>query len=87
MVSELPYFHVWFKIDGGLGHVVEDTRRWPKGDLFAREIIGGVLDVGHEVIKKQGRWRRGDPELKERVDNFKKVWDQWDWTKALMETS
>ena len=87
MVSELPYFHVWFRIDGGLGHVVEDPRRWPKGDLFAREILGGILDVGPEVIKKQGRWLRGDPAMRTRVDDFKKLWDKWDWTKALLEAT
>ncbi|KAL9082366.1 MAG: hypothetical protein Q9159_006469 [Coniocarpon cinnabarinum] len=87
MVSELPYFHVWFRIDGGLGHVVEDPRRWPKGDLFAREIIGGILDVGPEVIKKQGRWRKGDLEMQSRVKAFKDLWDVWDWTKALLEPS
>ena len=85
MVSELPYFHVWFRLDGGLGHVVEDSRRWPKGDLFAREIIGGVLDVPPQIIKKQGRWRTGDEEMQERVKNFRKGWEQWDWTKVLMD--
>ena len=85
MVSELPYFHVWFRIDGGLGHVVEDPRRWPRGDLFAREIIGGILDVAPDKIRKQGRWRRGDPEMQDRVGDFRKLWDKWDWTKAIMD--
>ena len=87
MVSELPYFHVWFRLDGGLGHVVEDPRRWPKGDLFAREILGGVLDVPPEKIKRQGRWRRDDEDMQERVRNFRKTWEQWDWTKVLMDPS
>jgi len=86
MVSELPYFHVWFQLDGGLGHVVEDARRWPKGDLFAREILGGMLDVGAEVVKRQGRWRKGDAEMQVRVDKFRKGWGQWDWTRTLLET-
>ncbi|KAI9670639.1 MAG: hypothetical protein M1831_005859 [Alyxoria varia] len=85
MVAELPYFHVWFSLDGGLGHVVEDARRWPKGDLFAREIIGGMLDVGPEVMRKQGRWKKGDPEMESRVKKFSKGWQKWDWTSALME--
>lgn len=85
MVSELPYFHVWFRLDGGLGHVVEDSRRWPKGDLFAREIIGGMLDQGPEIVKKQGRWRKGDPEMQTRVEAFRKGWEQHDWTKALLK--
>lgn len=81
MVKEMPYFHVFFTLDGGMGHVVEDERKWPKGDLFARELIGGMLDRGPEIIKKQGRWERHD----RRVDGFRKKWAKWDWTKVLME--
>lgn len=81
MVKEMPYFHVFYTLDGGMGHVIEDERRWPKGDLFAREVLGGMLDKGPEVIKKQGRWERHD----RRVDSFKKKWDPFDWTKVLME--
>lgn len=80
LVKEMPYFHVWFALDGGLGHVIEDERRWPKGDLFAREVIGGMLRKGPEVVKKQGRWVRQDP----RVDGFRKRWDKFDWTSVLM---
>lgn len=81
LAKEMPYFHVWFSIDGGLGHVVEDERRWPKGDLFAREVVGGMLDRGPEVIKKQGRWERRD----RRLESFRKRWETHDWTKVLME--
>jgi hypothetical protein len=81
MVKEMPYFHVFFTLDGGMGHVIEDERRWPKGDLFAREIIGGMLDKGPEVIKKQGRWERHD----RRLESFRKRWDAHDWTKVLMD--
>ena len=81
LAKEMPYFHVWFSLDGGLGHVVEDERRWPKGDLFAREVIGGMLDRGPEVIKKQGKWERRD----RRLESFRKRWDEFDWTKVLME--
>lgn len=87
MVTNLPYFHVWFSLDGGLGHIVEDTRRWPKGDLFAREIIGGMLDVAPEIIKRQGRWRKPDPEMDKRVQTFKndKGWMKFDWTSVLID--
>lgn len=83
MVKEMPYFHVFFSLDGGLGHVVEDEQAWPKGDLFAREIIGGMLDVGLETVKKQGRWQRHD----KRIEGFRKKWAKWDWTKALLEAA
>jgi hypothetical protein len=80
LVKEMPYFHVWFQMDGGLGHVVEDEMRWPKGDLFAREIIGGMLDVEPDVIKRQGRWHKGHDG---RVDAFRKKWKKFDWTRIL----
>ena len=80
LVKEMPYFHVWFNLDGGLGHVIEDERRWPRGDLFAREVIGGMLRKGPEIIKKQGRWIRQDP----RVESFRKRWEKFDWTSVLM---
>lgn len=81
IAKEMPYFHVWFTLDGGLGHIVEDAGRWPKGDLFAREIIGGMLDVEPDVIKRQGRWTRTDG----RVEDFRKRWRKFDWTRVLTE--
>lgn len=81
IAKEMPYFHVWFTLDGGLGHIVEDAGRWPKGDLFAREIIGGMLDAEPDVIKRQGKWTRADG----RVDDFRKRWRKFDWTRVLTE--
>ncbi|KAF9887773.1 hypothetical protein FE257_009579 [Aspergillus nanangensis] len=82
LVKEMPYFHVWFELDGGMGHVVEDARRWPRGDLFAREIVGGMLDVAPDVIQRQGRWQRGGDR---RVEGFQKRWRKFDWTRVLVE--
>jgi hypothetical protein len=81
LAKEMPYFHVWFELDGGMGHIVEDERRWPKGDLFAREVLGGMLDVGMEVQKRQGRWVKGD----RRVDGWRRGWRKFDWTRVLTE--
>lgn len=81
LAKEMPYFHAWFEIDGGLGHIVEDANRWPRGDLFAREIIGGMLDIEPDVIKRQGRWSRTD----KRIDGFKKRWKKFDWTRVLTD--
>jgi hypothetical protein len=81
IAKEMPYFHAWFDLDGGLGHIVEDSNRWPKGDLFAREIIGGMLDIEPDVIKRQGRWSRGD----KRLEGFKKRWKKFDWTGVLTD--
>lgn len=83
LVKEMPYFHVWFELDGGIGHVVEDPERWPRGDLFAREIIGGMLGLEPDVIKRQGRWQKGAKD--KRVDVFRKAWRKFDWTRILTE--
>ncbi|KAI5808735.1 CwfJ C-terminus 1-domain-containing protein-like protein [Peziza echinospora] len=84
LIKEMPYFHVWLEIDGGLGHIIEDGNTWPRGDMFARQIIGGMLDCDEvEVIRRQGRWNRGgDPR---RVENFRKDWKAWDWTNVLLD--
>lgn len=82
LAKEMPYFHVWFELDGGIGHIVEDPDRWPRGDLFAREIVGGMLGLEPDVIKKQGRWHRGHDS---RVESFKKRWRKFDWTRVLTE--
>lgn len=82
IAKEMPYFHVWFSLDGGLGHVVENAGLWPKGDLFAREVLGGICDAEPHVVKKQGRWVRGDA----RVDAWKRAWRKFDWTRVLEES-
>ncbi|KAG7102200.1 Pre-mRNA-splicing factor cwf19 like protein [Verticillium longisporum] len=81
IAKEMPYFHVWFTLDGGLGHIIENSDKWPRGDLFAREIVGGIMDVGPDVVKKQGRWRRDDT----RVEGFQRGWRKFDWTRLLAE--
>ncbi|KAL8721675.1 MAG: hypothetical protein Q9225_001675 [Loekoesia sp. 1 TL-2023] len=83
LAKEMPYFHVWFTVDGGLGHIVEDANRWPKGDLFAREVIGGMLDKEPDVIKRQGRWNRASDH---RVESFRKRWRKFDWTRVLTDS-
>ncbi len=85
LVKEMPYFHVWFDLDGGVGHIVEDIHRWPKGDLFAREVLGGMLDLGPEIVRKQGRWGGAAAAEKERVEKFRKTWKEFDWTGVLTD--
>ncbi|RPA89905.1 hypothetical protein L873DRAFT_1720007 [Choiromyces venosus 120613-1] len=82
LIKEMPYFHVWFEIDGGMGHIIEDANRWPKGDLFVRELVGGMLECPPDVIKRQGRWVRGRDA---RVEGFRKGWEEFDWTKVLYD--
>ncbi|KAK6443224.1 Pre-mRNA-splicing factor cwf19 [Oleoguttula sp. CCFEE 5521] len=78
--KEMPYVHVWFSLDGGLGHVVEEVNKWPKGDLWVREVLGGMSGLERGVWAKQGRWERRD----RRVEGFRGKWKGFDWTAALV---
>jgi hypothetical protein len=81
MVPNMPYFHVWFDLNGGLGHVIEDERSWPS--WFGKEVVAGLLDID------PSRWRRPkkiDPAKGvERMEAFKKMYTPYDWTKLLDE--
>lgn len=79
LVKELPYFHVWFNPNGGLGHVIEKEgfREW-----YAREIVGGMMDLGPE------RWRKlrylGPDEAQKKVKWFNdNNWGKFDWATHL----
>lgn len=82
IAKEMPYFHAWFSLDGGLGHVVENPDKWPKGDIFAREVLGGIVGAEPQVIKKQGKWSKADAA---RVEGFNKTWRKFDWTRMLAQ--
>ncbi|KPI92530.1 CWF19-like protein 2-like [Papilio xuthus] len=47
----LPYFWVDFGMDPGFAHVIEDQQLFPK--TFAEEIIGGILDLNHNLWKSK----------------------------------
>ena len=72
----LPYFHVWFEPNRGMGHIIEQGERWP--EWFGREVLAGPLDLGPEV------WRRPRPlsagELQQARAAFAKQWAPYDWT-------
>lgn len=76
IAKEAPYFHVWLNINGGMGHIVENTSKWPSGDRFAREVIGGMLQVDPILIRKYGSWLSPDPGK----PIFEKYWKKFDWT-------
>ncbi|CCH42210.1 Pre-mRNA-splicing factor [Wickerhamomyces ciferrii] len=78
IAKEAPFFHVWFNLNGGIGHIVEDVYNWPRGDLFAREVIGGVLGVDPWIIKKQGYWIKND----ERISEMSEIFKDFDWTEG-----
>ena len=75
----LPYFFVDFGLDGGYAHVIEDATKFPH--YFAKEVVGGLLDVEPRLWLKPP---------KESLENQKskalKVsgwWNPYDWTEKL----
>ena len=75
----LPYFFAEFGLDGGFGHVIEDTDQFPH--YFGREVIGGLLDLNPRLWLKP---RREDFEKqKEKVLKLSEWWSPYDWTQKL----
>lgn len=79
IAKEAPYFHVWFNINGGLGHIVEDTEEWPKNDQFARQVIGGMLQLDPVIVHQEGEFRENN----QGRAYFEARWKVFDWTQAL----
>ncbi|XP_076640675.1 putative ATP-dependent RNA helicase DDX55 homolog [Halictus rubicundus] len=72
----LSYFMVEFESGKGYAHVIEDEHLFPKN--FAEEIIGGMLDLDHDV------WRKPRKETfdrqREKVLKFVETWKNYDCT-------
>lgn len=79
LVKNLPYFHVWYGLDKGYGHVIENSAKFPH--WFGKEIIAGMLDLGPELWRKPRYHHQA--ENHQRVQEFLKSWEKWDWTAAL----
>lgn len=69
----LPYFMVQFGDKDGYAHVIEDERMFPTN--FAEEIIGGILDLDHNLWRKPKR--ETFEQQREKVLNFKNTWDKY----------
>jgi hypothetical protein len=81
LVKNLPYFHVWFDLNGGLGHVIEDEQSW--APWFGKEIIAGMLDLDPQRWRKPRRIEYSAAQA--RLAEFKKLYEPFDWTKMLDE--
>ncbi|KAI8879397.1 hypothetical protein K501DRAFT_336113 [Backusella circina FSU 941] len=79
IVKNLPYFHVWFGLDKGYGHVIENAKEFPY--WFGKEVIAGMLDLGPELWRKPKYYHAS--ENHQRQQAFRKNWEKWDWTAAL----
>lgn len=78
IAKEAPYFHAWFDINGGIGHIVENTSKWPPGDLFARDVLGGILQLDPALIRKRPHWGS-----RKHSSYFEQLWNPYDWTKQI----
>ncbi|CAG8487100.1 8078_t:CDS:2 [Ambispora gerdemannii] len=81
MVKELPYFHVWFGLDKGFGHVIENDRKFPA--WFGKEIVAGICDLPPDVWRRPKKLNHRDSHRHQRIQDFLKKWKKWDWTKML----
>ncbi|XP_076236479.1 CWF19-like protein 2 [Calliopsis andreniformis] len=71
----LSYFMVEFETNKGYAHVIEDERMFPKN--FAEEIIGGMLDLDHDVWRKPKK--ENFDQQREKVLKFSDVWKKHDF--------
>ena len=71
----MPYFAVNFGIEDGYAHVIENSESFP--DHFAKEIIGGILDLDPM------QWRRPKKDdltqQSRKVLEFSKIWKGFDY--------
>ncbi|KAI8802729.1 CwfJ C-terminus 1-domain-containing protein-like protein [Cladochytrium replicatum] len=79
LVKQMPYFHVWFNPNGGLGHVIENEESWPA--WFGQEVVGGMLELPTDKWRRPKRvgQRENAPILKDFLSN----WTKYDWTAHL----
>ncbi|KAL7749501.1 Pre-mRNA-splicing factor cwf19 [Sorochytrium milnesiophthora] len=79
MVPELPYFHVWFTLDGGYGHIIEEREKF--SDWFGKETLGQIMDASPALYRKQ-RWLDRHTNH-QRLRQFLSDFEPYDWTKML----
>lgn len=82
ITKEAPYFHVWFELDGGIGHIVEDLGKWGKGDQFSRQVFATILDLDPTIWRRRGRWT-GEQDPREKA--FIQAWKKYDWTLSIYD--
>lgn len=79
LVKNLPYFHVWTRIDEGYGHVIENESRFSRD--FGKEIIAGILELPVTAWRNPKRLSR--KELDDLVKEFEKSYKPFDWTDLI----
>ncbi|KAJ3134678.1 hypothetical protein HK100_003441 [Physocladia obscura] len=79
LVKNMPYFHVWFEPNKGIGHVIEDSQEWP--EWFGREVLASMMDLPPDKWRKPKRATSDD--CQRRKASFRAAFDKFDWTKVL----
>lgn len=73
----MPYFAVNFGMDEGYAHVIENDDNFP--DHFAKEVIGGILDLDPLVWRSQ---KKDEFHVQsKKVIDFLKWWEDYDFNK------
>ena len=75
----LPYFFVEFGLEGGFAHIIEDQSRFPA--YFAKEVVGGMLDVEPRLWLKPPR--DNFESQKRKVLELSEWWKPYDWTQKI----
>ena len=75
----LPYFFVDFGLDGGYAHIIEDASKFPH--YFAKEVIGGLLDVEPRLWLKPPK--DNTENQKSKALKLSSWWKPYDWTHKL----
>jgi diadenosine tetraphosphate (Ap4A) HIT family hydrolase len=79
LVKQIPYFHVWFGLDEGYGHVVENEDLFPR--LFGRQVLGSMLSVPSERYRKPEVLE--EDQMSKLKSQFRAFFEAFDWTKEL----
>jgi len=73
-----PYIHVDFNLGGGMAHVIEDSKEFPRN--FGREVMAGIM--GNSVLDRA--FDSLSTHLKAMTE-FKENFRSYDWTSGMNE--
>lgn len=76
-IPELPYFHVWFGLDKGVGHVIENEGKFPF--YFGKEVLAGIMDISADKWRRPRQLTRDEREKFTR--DFKVKYQPFDWSR------
>ncbi|PVV04566.1 hypothetical protein BB560_000933 [Smittium megazygosporum] len=83
MSPKVPYFHVWFDLDGGYGHVIENSRFFPP--YFGFEVVSGILNLPPSLFLKPKKVLFNQSQKSKAIKDFVTEfnWDKFDWTSGI----